>query len=171
VGGAYFSLPDPYPLQFTMLPEPLSGMTTLAYILPTTVILGDIWLHEPGQPAGVFSDLIRFGNSPNPSYSAVYFFSDRTADETGPFDLADVLQMPLPDPNSSSHIIEEVGPEGNNGALYAPATISDPGLSFQVAGGAGVFSTILSAMCLNRRALLCWASLGWRCCSANAANP
>jgi hypothetical protein len=130
-GLSGFGLPDPYTLPYTMALEPISGLTTLCYTLPTSVTLGDIFLTEPG-PAGQIeiSDLIRFsGNN-------MYFFSDRTPGELGPFDLADV-GVPAPDPTRPTRYLPEIGPEGNNGAFYQPLTASDPGFAAVAPGSVG----------------------------------
>lgn len=118
------SLTDPFgspPILFpglgVLAPEPISGMTTLFYPLgailgiPTTP--GDVLLREPGAPTNTFSDLLRFNQNGD-----VWFFSDRETNEITA-DLADVFVMPQPLPGAVS--ILEIGPEGNNGALYIPS--------------------------------------------------
>ncbi|NOS68987.1 MAG: PEP-CTERM sorting domain-containing protein [Verrucomicrobia bacterium] len=129
-GAGPAGLPDPFPLPFTVGVEPISGISTLVYTLPTTVTSGDVFLYEIGPLGGpnqIFSDLIRFNQN------QMYFFSDLHPDDGPPFDLADVVGMPLPDATRPTRFIDELGPEGNNGAIYRPLTPSDPGF----AGGVG----------------------------------
>ena len=72
---------------------------------------GDVVLMEPQAPTGTISDLLRFDGQ-----GGVFFFSDLEPGDPNP-DKADVPVIPQP---INPVIINEVGPEGNNGALYAP---------------------------------------------------
>src|SRR6476661_3141888 len=73
-------------------PDPFSGIVTLAYQLPFPGVPGDVQLFEPGTPIpSPPSDLIRFDGQ-----GFLYFFSEREATDTPPFDLADVAQFPPP---------------------------------------------------------------------------
>ena len=107
--------------------DPISGLTTLTYTLPTsTVTLGDVFLYEP-DPLGLNnkpSDLIRFGTG-----GKVYFFSDREATDLPPFDMADVVGIPSPEPAARPTVyLLETGFEGGaSGALWTPLLATDPG--------------------------------------------
>ena len=89
--------------------DPISGITGLYYNFGPASQAGDVVLLEPGAPSGPPSDLLRFDGQ-----GGVYFFSDL---DGPPFDLADVPVMPQP---INPVFINEVGPEGNNGAFYTP---------------------------------------------------
>ena len=109
---------------WTMAADPISGITTLTYNLPIVTAAGDVVLEEQGGLPGTaptISDIVRFDGQGN-----VYFFSDM---DGPPFDLADVRV--LPNPINPLVVIPEVGPEGNNGALWTPGA-GQPG--FDVAG-------------------------------------
>jgi hypothetical protein len=107
---------DPYPdsvVGYTLgslETDPVSGLVGLAYHLGGVAVLaGDVLLVEPG---GDISDLIRFDGT-----DRVFFFSELEPGELNP-DLADVIQIPEA---INPVILSEIGPEWNNGALYAPA--------------------------------------------------
>jgi len=89
--------------------DPASGITGWYYPLGPSVP-GDLLLFEN---TNTFSDLLRFDGN------GVFFFSDREATDLNP-DKADVFVMPQP---FGSNIVSllEIGPEGNNGALYFPS--------------------------------------------------
>jgi len=95
--------------------DPVSGIVgwyyPLAAGLTNAFVPGDVVLFEPGTGTN-FSDLLRFDGS------GVFFFSDMEAGELNP-DKADVPQMPFL--RSPAVFLDEVGPEGHNGALYTPA--------------------------------------------------
>src|SRR2546423_6679159 len=95
--------------------DPFSGIVTLAYQLPFPGVPGDVNLFE-NAANGTASDLIRFDG-----HGFLYFFSEREPTDVPPFDPADVAQFPQPIAALQSVNILEVGPEGNNGALYNPA--------------------------------------------------
>jgi hypothetical protein len=112
--------------------DPISHLFGLRYTLPLPVSAGDLFLYEPGTVIGQDppSDLIRFEGL------NVFFFSDRGINETGPFDLADVVGIPLPNINLPIVNLYEVGPEvGGNGLLYIPTAV-DPGFSPDAAAAA-----------------------------------
>lgn len=105
------------PLPFTVGPDPSGGVTTpvLIYTLPFGVTPGDVGLIEPNDPTRSVSDLLRFVNVAGANQSLLIFYSDVSA-----ADPADALaDSGLPSaPNAI--LIPEIGPEGNNGALWAP---------------------------------------------------
>jgi hypothetical protein len=106
------------PLPFTVGPDPTGGITTspvLIYTLPFDVQPGEVTLLESGQPNAPISDVIRFFEPlPGANFSDLIFYSDIEAGERR--DLADVGL-----PASGSNFIPEVGPEGNNGAVWNAA--------------------------------------------------
>lgn len=97
----------------------------LVYNLPFSVIPGDVVMTEPGSPAGSQqdSDIVRFLNPTGGGPSQIIFYSDFSA--TDPADSPADTGMP---PGSMPLVvtIPEVGPEGNNGAVYTP-TPNQPG--------------------------------------------
>jgi hypothetical protein len=96
--------------------EPISHISTLHYILPFygfTNRMGDVVLMEP-TTAGTISDIVRFDGVGN-----VWFFSEREASDVPPFDLADVAALPMVWTNNFV-FLDEIGPEGQNGAIYTP---------------------------------------------------
>lgn len=102
------------PVSWAVTEEPISHLSTLTYYLPFATTPGDVLLTEP-DPLGnnIVSDIVRFDGQGH-----VYFFSEREATDVPPFDLADVPL--LPNPITPFFSIPEVGPEGNNGALWIP---------------------------------------------------
>jgi hypothetical protein len=123
-GAALAGLPDPYTVPFGVGVDPVSGLTTLFYTLPTTVTSGDILLFEPGQQGP--SDLIRFVQN------RMYFFSELEPTDVAPFDLADGLVIPPVNPTTPVVLLDEAGVEGNNGATWKPLTPADPGFAAAV---------------------------------------
>lgn len=90
------------------------GVPVLVYVLPFTPIQGDVQLQEFAGVA-IFSDVVRFFNQ------FMIFYSDNG---DGVDAIADAG---LPGPLSTNVVtILEVGPEGNNGAIYTP-TANQPG--------------------------------------------
>lgn len=126
-GAGPAGLPDPFPLPGVLGLEPISGLTTLVYTLPTSVTSGDVFLTEVVGTNNVISDLIRFDGT------KMYFFSDTPPGEPLDGDLADV-GVPSPDPARLPVFLPELGPEGNNGALWKPLTPADPGFVAAVGG-------------------------------------
>ena len=105
------------PLPSSLMLDPFSGMTTLAYQLPFPGTPGDIQLIEVNRPQPNISDVIRFDGN-----SHLFFFSDQDGPPVDPADVG----LPQPSAVLQSIAIPEVGPEGNNGALYTPNP-GDPG--------------------------------------------
>jgi hypothetical protein len=90
--------------------DPISGIVGWYYPLAgTPSVPGDVVLLESQAPSGAPSDLLRFDGT-----GGVYFFSDM---DGPPFDKADVPVIPQP---INPVVLNEVGPEGNNGAFYTP---------------------------------------------------
>jgi hypothetical protein len=100
-----------------MMPDLSGGLAAnvLIYQLPFLVMPGDVGLLEPLQTSSGPSDLVRFFNPAGANFSLVIFYSDVTATDP-PNDLADT-GLPV-SPNAFP--IPEVGPEGNNGAVWIP---------------------------------------------------
>ena len=111
-------------------PDPSGGVAgpVLIYNLPFGVTSGDLILTEPGTPAGgPASDIIRFMTSTaNPNQSIAIFYSDVSAADPAdsPADVGLPAQL-----QSLTFTIPEVGPEGNNGAVYL-ASPGMPGADF-----------------------------------------
>jgi hypothetical protein len=102
------------PLPYTVAPDPSGGIAgnVLIYQLPFPVTPGDVVLIEP---TGVGSDLIRFLPSSAGAQSLMIFYSD-LSETNDPSSLADTGL-----PRSPNAIpINEVGPEGNDGAQWNP---------------------------------------------------
>ena len=124
------------PLPFTVGPDPSGGVTTspvLIYTLPFLVVPGDVGLFEPNDPTRSSSDLLRYLNLPGTTQSLLIFYSDFTA--TDPADSLADSGLPS-SPNAI--MINEIGPEGSNGALWSPT----PGLPGS--NSAGVQYNIIS---------------------------
>ena len=99
---------------FTVTVEPISQLPALTYSLGFATTPGDVVLQEQGGQPGaplVISDIVRFSAQGN-----IYFFSDS---DGPPIDLADVPVLPAI--IAPFVVIPEVGPEGNNGAVWTPA--------------------------------------------------
>jgi len=100
------------PLPGTMATDPTSGLTALTYTLPFPVTPGDVLMTEDVAPP---SDLVRFNYNPDAGISTLVFYSDK---DDPILSLADTG---LPGTfNTNLVVISEVGPEGNNGAIYTP---------------------------------------------------
>jgi hypothetical protein len=119
--------------------DPSGGLpgVVMVYNLAFSVIPGDVALTEPGAPIpGPFSDIVRFWNPTGGGPSQIIFYSD--------FSSADPADAPadtgLPQQLFNLVVINEVGPEGNNGALYTPP----PGGPGSVAGAVGLQYNIIS---------------------------
>ena len=120
---------DGIPMQFFIGADTGPGglANVLTYVLPApvaTIINGDLFL----QDAGVTLDVIRF-NTFN-GVNTIAFYSDNV-------DGADAL-ADTPSPPAQFYgntvAIPEVGPEGDNGAVYTPL-VAQPGFAFNAAGG------------------------------------
>ena len=96
----------------------------LVYNLAVPVVPGDVVLTEPGNLAtrGQNSDVIRFWNPTGINATQIIFYSDNSTTEPGdvPPD-AGLADTGLPPQLFNPVFIPEVGPEGNNGAVYTPA--------------------------------------------------
>ena len=118
------------PLPWAVAPDPTGGVTTspvLIYTLPFPVTPGDVGLIEVNDPTRPLSDILRFVNVAGTTQSELIFYSDFSASDP-PDALADTGL-----PNSPNAIlIPEIGPEGNNGALWNPS----PGLPGSNSAGA-----------------------------------
>jgi PEP-CTERM motif len=100
--------------------DPSGGLTVpvLVYTLPLPIVAGDVVLTEPGNPStgGQYSDVVRFWNPTGINLTQIIFYSDASA-----ADPADSLaDTGLPQQLINPVFIPEVGPEGNNGAIYTP---------------------------------------------------
>ena len=110
-GGSLNGIP------FTIGPDPSGGVTTspvLIYTLPFAVTPGDVILTELGQPNGPNSDIVRFWNPTGINQTEIIFYSDFST--TDPADAP--ADVGLPTQFFNPIRITEVGPEGNNGAIY-----------------------------------------------------
>ncbi len=101
------------------------AVPVLVYNLSFSVIPGDVVMTEPGNPAGTQpnSDIVRFWNPTGGGPSQIIFYSDFSA--TDPADSPADTGMP----SGSMPLVvtvPEIGPEGNNGAVYTP-TANQPG--------------------------------------------
>jgi hypothetical protein len=114
--------PAVFVMPFALAPDPgpggLASVLTYDLLGPPSLVAGDVFLQE-GTGGPIF-DVIRFnpaGTGGNPSYHAsVLFYSDNTDG----FDaLADTASPPGAFYTNTATIVE-VGPEGNNGAIYIP---------------------------------------------------
>lgn len=104
-------------------PGGLSSVLTYNLLNPPGLVSGDVLMREPGL--GFILDVVRF----NASDGSLVFYSDNI----GGFDsLADTLGPP-----SSFYgnqiTIDEIGPEGNNFAIYTP-TAGQPGFVADASG-------------------------------------
>jgi hypothetical protein len=108
------------PLPFAVAPDPSGGIPTpvLIYTLPFLVNPGDVGLLENSGGSGtnlVLSDLVRFYTPSGQATSDVIFYSDV---ETGENNL-DLADTGIPQTPGWTNIVE-MGPEGNNGAVWTP---------------------------------------------------
>jgi hypothetical protein len=116
------------PMPGAIAVEPFSGIATLTYTLPFNGNRGDVVLLDPGPTPQQIGDILRFDGN-----GFMYFFSDRETSDLPPFDPADVAQMPGLIAGFPTIFIQEVGPEGNNGAVYVPNP-GDPGYENGIVG-------------------------------------
>ena len=123
--------------------DPSGGLPVpvLVYNLAFPVVTGDLVLVEPGNPAtgGQYSDVIRFWNPTGINLTQVIFYSDNSTTEPGdvPPDAAPA-DTGLPKLLINPVFVNEVGPEGNNGAIYTPA----PGAPGSVPGAVVTYNII-----------------------------
>ena len=94
---------------FSRDPGPGSHFSVLTYNLPFPGTQGDVLFSgEPGLVYG--GDVIRFNGN-----GTVIFYSDNIPTADAP---ADTVGPPFPYTNTAT--VQEIGPEGNNGAFYTP---------------------------------------------------
>jgi hypothetical protein len=97
------------------------------YFLPVPVIPGDVLVMSPGDvnatPSDV-SDLLSFSNT-GPNGNGVLLYRSLIDDSDLVRDPADVPNFPI----NAAFIAQEIGPEGNNGFLWAPPP--GPGTTYQ----------------------------------------
>ena len=112
-------------------PGGLSSVLTYDLLNPPGLVSGDVLLLEPGS--FFFLDVVRF----NASNGSLVFYSDNI----GGFDSLGDTPSPPSLFYANRILINEIGPEGNNFAIYTP-TAGQPGF---VAGAAGpVTYTLIS---------------------------
>jgi hypothetical protein len=109
--------------------DPSGGLPVpvLVYNLTFPVTIGDVVLTEPGQPStGPYSDVVRFWQPTANGPGQIIFYSDVSATDPAdaPADTGVPTALIIAHPNPV--FINEVGPEGNNGAIYSPLP-GDPG--------------------------------------------
>lgn len=121
-------------------PDPSGGLpvNVLIYTLPFMVTSGDVGLLENPVGSGtnlVLSDIVRFYTPTTGNTSEIIFYSDF---EIGAPD-GDIADTGLPrSPNAI--LIQEIGPEGNNGAIWNPT----PGQPGSVSTGVTISYNIIS---------------------------
>jgi len=99
-------------------PDPSGGLPgpVLVFQLPIPVVTGDVVLLEQGTSAsGQYSDVVRFWDPTGVNLTDVIFYSDTDETTLLPADTglpAQLIGNPV--------FIPEVGPEGNNGAVWTP---------------------------------------------------
>jgi hypothetical protein len=123
-------------------PDPSGGLLVpvLVYNLAFPVVTGDVVLLESGTSANAqYSDVIRFWNPTGINLTQVIFYSDNSTTEPGdvPPDVG-LADTGLPSLLINPVFINEVGPEGNNGAIYTPA----PGAPGSFAGAVITYNII-----------------------------
>ena len=104
-----------------LLPDPSgpAGLTVpvMVYTVPLQLVNGDLVLTEPGNPTGgPNSDIVRFWNPTGINQTQIIFYSDFSP--TDPPDAP--ADTGLPQQLINPIFMPEVGPEGNNGAVYTP---------------------------------------------------
>lgn len=122
--------------------DPSGGLPgpVMVYNLAFPVVPGDVVLMEPGQPApGPYSDVVRFWDPTGAGPSQIIFYSDvsTTDPADAPADTGLPPQLMLTPTNPV--FINEIGPEGNNGAIYTPG-----GLQGTIPGTVGLQYNIIS---------------------------
>jgi PEP-CTERM motif len=109
--------------------DPSGGLTVpvLVYTLPLLLVTGDVVLIEPGNSTGgQYSDVVRFWDPTGANLTQIIFYSDFSA--TDPADAPADTGLPV---NLINPVfINEVGPEGNNGASYIPPA-GEPGYTVE----------------------------------------
>ena len=116
------------PLPSAIGVDPFSGIATLVYTLPFAGSRGDVVMLEPGPVPQQTTDILRFDGN-----GSMFFFSERETTDLPPFDPADVAQFPSLIAGFPTVFVQELGPEGSNGAFYTPNP-GDPGYEPGVTG-------------------------------------
>ena len=141
-----------------IVPDPINGVPTLFYPLPVpAVIPGDIYLYEL-PTAQQYSDLLSFAALPGVQLAnGVWVFSD--TDPTDPADApADVPAALWPAPQPLVLLLDEIGPEGNNGLFnYAPGP---GGIGGDPTGGVNLVYNFVSDGVIPEPSSLVLATLG-----------
>jgi hypothetical protein len=129
-------------------PGGLSTVLTYDLLNPPGLVSGDVLLSEPGS-LGFILDVVRF----NASNGSLVFYSDNI----GGFDSLGDTSGPPSIFYTNRITINEIGPEGNNFAIYTP-TAGQPGF---VAGAAGpVTYTLISDGAVSEPSTLVLLSTG-----------
>jgi hypothetical protein len=127
-------------LPFSVGPDPSGGLpvNVLIYTLPFVVTPGDVGLLENPVGSGtnlVLSDIVRFYTPTTANTSEIIFYSD--------FEIAepdhDIADTGLPQ-SPNTILIQEIGPENNNGAVWNPV----PGQPGSLPTGATISYNIIS---------------------------
>ena len=122
--------------------DPSGGLPipVMVYNLAFPVVMGDVVLTEPGQPTtGPYSDVIRFWNPTGNGPSQIIFYSDVSSADPADAPADTGLPQQLIIAPTNPVFINEVGPEGNNGAVYIPG-----GLQGTIPGAVGLQYNIIS---------------------------
>jgi hypothetical protein len=122
--------------------DPSGGLPipVMVYNLAFPVVMGDVVLMEPGQPTtGPYSDVIRFWNPTGNGPSQIIFYSDVSSADPADAPADTGLPQQLIIAPTNPVFINEVGPEGNNGAVYIPG-----GLQGTIPGAVGLQYNIIS---------------------------
>ena len=143
------------PVQGVLSADPSGGITSspvLVYTLPIGLFDGDLLLTEPGAPGNTYSDVVRFWNPTSSTTSQVIFYSDFSS--TDPADAP--ADVGLPNQLFNPVVINEIGPEGNNGAVYSPPQ-NTPGFDY---AGAVIQYNIVSDGVVPEPSTMALAGLG-----------
>ena len=95
-------------------PDPGPGglNAVLTYNLPFAGVPGDVLLHDANEPGNPIFDVLRFNGN-----GTLIFYSDNIGGADAPADTTSPPTVLYPNQVN----LQEVGPEGNNGAIYTPA--------------------------------------------------
>jgi hypothetical protein len=148
--------PNPNPVVFI-------GGGGIQYYLPTPVIPGDVLVVSPstdsnqyGGPAG-YSDLLTFFNlNTTAGQVGVMYYQSLIDETTGPDDPADVSAFPT----TTSFIVNEIGPEGNNSFVWVPDPPNAAGAVYN-----GVSDGVVPeppALILQALGVVGMVAMGWR---------